>query len=85
MAMEVKVREEAMKCRAGPYLLWFRFGSWRSEQELCVGHELRGWRAGLQGRACPSGCVTLRGSPDPSQLHFPSSMQGDRRPGARQP
>lgn len=76
MAMEVKVREEAMKCRARPYLLWFRFGSWRSEQELCVGHELRG---------CPSGCVTSGGSPDPSQLHFPSSMQGDRRPGARQP
>lgn len=85
MVMEVKVSEEAMKRRAGPYLLWFHFGSWRSEQELCVGHELRASRAGLWGGSCPSGCVTLGGSPDPSQLHFPSSIQGDRRPWSRQP
>lgn len=56
MAMEVKVREGAMKCR--PRLLQFDCGCWRSEKslerDLCVGHELRAPRAGLQGRSCPS-------------------------------
>lgn len=80
MVMEVKVREEAMNsgpARPALVSLWLL--------ELCVGHGLRGWRAGLQCRSCPSGCVTLGGSPDPSRLHFPSFIQGDRSPWSRQP